>query len=60
MQNSGYKLVKLVKHGVSFILKELAEDRRSFQERPVKSMAVISLLILRNIQVHFQSRFKRP
>lgn len=49
MQNSGYKLVKLVKHGVSFILKELAEDRRSFQERPVKSMAVISLLILRNI-----------
>ena len=42
------KLVKLVKHVVSFIGKELAEDRRSCQQVPVVSIAELNLLILRN------------
>ena len=42
------KPVKLVKHVVSFIGKELAEDRRSCHQVPVASIAEINLLILRN------------
>ena len=48
-------LVKLVTHVVSLIGKELAEDRRSCQQVPVASVAVINLLILRNMYVHFQT-----
>ena len=42
------KPVKLVKHVVSFIGKELAEDRRSCHQVPVASIAELNLLILRN------------
>ena len=42
------KLVKLVKHVVSFIGKELAEDRRSCHQVPVASVAELNLLIFRN------------
>ena len=42
------KPVKLEKHVVSFIGKELAEDRRSCQQVPVASIAELNLLILRN------------
>ena len=45
-----------MKHVVSFIGKELAEDRRSCHQVPVASVAVINLLILRNIQVRFQAQ----
>ena len=42
------KPVKLVKHVVSFIGKELAEDRRSCHQVPVASIAELNLLIFRN------------
>ena len=42
------KPVKLVKHVVSFIGKELAEDRRSCHQVPVASVAELNLLISRN------------
>ena len=42
------KVVKLVKHVVSFIGKELAEDRRSCHQVPVTSIAELNILILRN------------
>ena len=42
------KAVKLVKHVVSFIGKELAEDRRSCHQVPVTSIAELNILILRN------------
>ena len=42
------KPVKLVKHVVLFIGKELAEDRRSCHQVPVASVAELNLLILRN------------
>ena len=42
------KPVKLVKHVVSFIGKELAEDRRSSHQIPVASIAELNKLILRN------------
>ena len=42
------KPVKLVKHVVSFIGKELAEDRMSCHQVPVASIAEFHLLILRN------------
>ena len=42
------KPVKLVKHVVSFIGKELAEDRRSCHQVPVASVAELNLLIFRN------------
>ena len=42
------KPVKLVKHVVSFIGKELAEDRRSCHEVSVVSIAELNLLILTN------------
>ena len=38
-----------MKHVVSFIGKELAEDRRLWQQVPVALIAVINLLILRNM-----------
>ena len=38
--------VKLVRHVVSFIGKELAEDRKSCHQVPVASIAVINLLVL--------------
>ena len=41
--------MKLVKPVVSFIGKELAEDRRSCHQVPVALVAVINLLILRNM-----------
>ena len=37
-----------MKHVVSFIGKELAENRRSSHQVPVASIVVINLLILRN------------
>ena len=40
-----------MKHVVSLIGKELAEDRRSYHQVPVASIAVINLLILRNMKV---------
>ena len=42
------KPVKLAKHVVSFIGKELAEDRRSCRQVPVVSIAELNLLILTN------------
>ena len=42
------KVVKLVKYVVSFIGKELAEDRRSCHQVPVASVAELNLLISRN------------
>ena len=48
--------VKLVKHVVSFIGKELAEGRRSCHKVPVASIAVINLPILRNMYVRFQAQ----
>ena len=42
------KPVKLVKHVVSFIGKELAEDRRSCHQVPVASVAELNLFIFRN------------
>ena len=42
------KPVKLVKHVVLFIGKELAEDRRSCHQIPVASIAELNKLILRN------------
>ena len=42
------KPVKLVKHVVSFIGKELAEGRRSCNQVPVAPIAELNLLILRN------------
>ena len=45
--------MKLVKHVVSLIGKELAEDRRSCHQVPTTSIAVINLLILRNMYVSF-------
>ena len=42
------KAAKLVKHVVSFIGKELAEDRRSCHQVPVASVAELNLLISRN------------
>ena len=42
------KPVKLVKHVVSFIGKELAEGRRSCNQVPVTPIAELNLLILRN------------
>ena len=36
--------------------KELAEDRRSCHQVPVTSIAVINLLILRNMYVRFQAQ----
>ena len=42
------KAVKLVKHVVSFIGKELAEDCRSRHQVPVTSVAELKLLIFRN------------
>ena len=42
------KPVKLVKHVVSFIGKELAEDCRSCRQVPFASIAEINLVILRN------------
>ena len=42
------KAVKLVKHVVSFIGKELAEDCRSRHQVPVTSVAELNLLIFRN------------
>ena len=42
------KPVKLVKHVVSFIGKELAEDRRSCHQVLVTSVAELNILILRN------------
>ena len=42
------KAVKLVKHVVSFIGKELAEDCRSCHQVPVASIAELNVLILRN------------
>ena len=42
------KPVKLVKHVVSLIGKELAEDRRSCHQVLVASIAELNLLILRN------------
>ena len=42
------KPVKPVKHVVSFIGKELAEDRRSCHQVPVVSIVELNLLILRN------------
>ena len=42
------KPVKFVKHVVSFIGKELAEDRRSYHQVPVASIAELNSLILRN------------
>ena len=50
------KPVRLVKHIVSFIGKELAEDRRSCHQVPVASIAVLKLLILRNMLVRFQAQ----
>ena len=50
------KTVKLVKLIVSFIGKELAEDRRSCHQVPVASIAVLKLLILRNMLVRFQAQ----
>ena len=38
------KAVKLVKHVVSFIGKELAEDHRSCHQVPVASVAELNLL----------------
>ena len=43
------KVVKLLKHVVLFIEKELAEDRRSCHQVPVTSVAESDLLISRNI-----------
>ena len=43
------KAVQLLKHVVSFIGKELAEDRRSCHQVPVASLAELNLLISRNI-----------
>ena len=42
------KAAKLVKHVVSFIGKERAEDRRSCHQVPVPSVAELNLLISRN------------
>ena len=42
-------LVKLVNHIVSSIVKELAEDRKFCHQVSVMSMAVINLLMLRNM-----------
>ena len=42
-------------HVVSFIGKELAEDLRSFHQVPVTPIAVINLLILKNMYVRFQA-----
>ena len=42
------KLVKLVKHVLSFIGKELAEDRRSCHQVPAALVAELNLLILRD------------
>ena len=42
------KPAKLVKHVVSFIGKELAEDRRSCHQVPFASVAELNLLISRN------------
>ena len=42
------KAVKIVKHVVLFIGKELAEDRRSCHQVPVASVAQLNLLISRN------------
>ena len=43
------KPVKLVKHVVLFIGKELAEDRRSCHQVPVASIAELNIFILRKI-----------
>ena len=40
--------VKLVKHVISLIGKELAEDRRSCHQVPAASVAELNLLISRN------------
>ena len=45
-----------MKYVVSFIGEELAEDRRSCHQVPVASVAVINLLILRNMYVRFQGQ----
>ena len=50
------KPVKPVKHVVSCIGKELAEERKSCHRVRVASIAVINLLILRNLQVRFQTQ----
>ena len=55
IQRLELETVKLVKHVLSFIGKELAEDRRSCHQVPVASVAVINLLILRNMYVRFQA-----
>ena len=54
------KPVNLVKHVVSFIGKELAEDRRSCHQFPVVLIAELNLLILRNNLaqvIYFSLRF---
>ena len=50
------KAVKLVKHVVSFIGKELAEDRRSCHQVPVASVAELNLLISRNNKFVFKRK----
>ena len=50
------KPVKPVKHVVSFIGKELAQDHRSCHHVPVASIAELNLLILRNTKVRFQAQ----
>ena len=50
------KPVKLLKHAVSFIWKELAENHRSCHQVPVTSIAELNLLILRNTKFVFKSK----
>ena len=53
--NTTFKTVKHVKHVVSFIGKELPEDRRSCHQVPAASIAVINLLILKKYISSFSS-----
>ena len=47
-QHLELEAIKILKHVVLFIGKELAEDGRSCHQVPVLLIAVINLLILRN------------
>ena len=53
---SRQKPVKLVKHVVLFIGQEIAEDRRFCHRIFFGPIEFITLLILRNMSVHFQAQ----